>query len=144
MAILGLGHHAPVFEAAEIDMATLPDLQEDELKDLGLPLGPRRKIWAAISCGAPAEVTAPAPEAERRQLTVMFVDLVGSTALSGQLDPEDAARVIRAYQNAVAWGIAPKTDAQPLWPFPTLDRLHHRHGLICRHVCLAERHLVGG
>src|SRR3712207_2462993 len=100
---LGLERYEPVFRANEIDAAVLPKLTDEHLKELGLPLGPRLKLLEVIAelrSGAvpPApspRVTPPAPSAERRQLTVMFVDLVGSTELSGQLDPEDMGTVIR-------------------------------------------------
>ena len=114
LANLGLGKYASTFAANEITPDALPHLSEADLKDLGLPLGPRRIILAAIeelakkqanftSSGAAAVAR---PEAERRQLTLMFVDLVGSTAMSGELDPEDMATVIRAYQTLVAAEIA--------------------------------------
>jgi class 3 adenylate cyclase/predicted ATPase len=117
---LGLERYAPAFHDHEIDAAVLPELTDEHLKELGLPLGPRLKLLKAIaalradppSAGEPAALPseakpgpltgAAAPEAERRQLTVMFVDLVGSTALSGRLDPEDMGAVIRAYQDACA------------------------------------------
>ncbi len=114
LADLGLEKYAPDFEAAEIDFGTLPALREEDLVELGLPLGPRRKIWAAIQrleVGAPASPEDAAPisgapaapaEGERRQLTIMFIDLVGSTALSARLDAEDMAASLKAYQNAVA------------------------------------------
>ena len=99
---LGLERYEPAFRGNEIDLDVLPDLTEADLVTLGLPLGPRRKLLKAIAGlreGAPpsltaneiAEVpaTAPRSEAERRQLTVMFCDLVGSTALASRLDPED-------------------------------------------------------
>ena len=112
---LGLERYAKSFRDNEIDAAVLPRLTDEHLKELGLPLGPRLKLLAAIATlhddTAPP---APAPgmpmpagaasstAAERRQLTVMFCDLVGSTALSGRLDPEEMQEVLRAYQNAVA------------------------------------------
>ena len=107
---LGLERYAPAFRDAEIDAAVLPRLTDEHLKELGLPLGPRLKLLDAVaklrgdgSSTAPAPTTvAPVPGAERRQLTVMFVDLVGSTALSARLDPEEMRELIRAYQNVVA------------------------------------------
>ena len=105
---LGLEKYGPVFADAEIDFEALPQLSEDDLKELGLPLGPRRKIASAIarlSDAATPQAGAPA-EAERRHLTVMFVDLVGSTALAQRLDPEDLREVITAYQNSVAGVVA--------------------------------------
>src|SRR5215469_10933530 len=90
-------------------MAVLPDLTDQHLKDLGVSLGHRLKMLRAIRdlSGDSAAVAAPsAPvatepnrrdEAEPRQLTVMFCDLVGSTALSAKLDPEDLRSIITAY-----------------------------------------------
>ena len=90
------------------------DLTDADLKELGLNLGDRKRLLKAIaaldagSTDARAETAEPTAtpvvprEAERRQLTVMFVDLVGSTELSARLDPEDMSALIRAYQNAVA------------------------------------------
>lgn len=111
---LGLGKYGEVFAENEIDFGALTYLDEDDLKDLGLPMGPRKNLLAAI---AELEKSAPATagpdiavrEAERRQLTVMFVDMVGSTALSGRLDPEEMREAITAYQNAVA-GVVTRFD----------------------------------
>ncbi len=95
---LGFAQFAETFAENDIDLAVLPHLTEQDLKDLGLTIGQRRKLLVAIRAladdGDPAE---PATGAERRQLTVMFCDLVGSTALSAKLDPEDMGEVIRAY-----------------------------------------------
>jgi hypothetical protein len=79
-----------------------PELSDADLAGLGIPLGPRKKLLkaiAALGSDVPAPMLARAPtavkrEAERRQLTVMFCDLVGSTALSARLDPEDLREVI--------------------------------------------------
>ena len=87
----------------------MPELTADDLKDLGVTLvGHRRKLLAAIAAlrsqgsSAPdAREVANASTAERRQLTVMFCDLVGSTALSMRLDPEDLREVVGAYHRAV-------------------------------------------
>jgi class 3 adenylate cyclase len=106
---LGLERYVEVFEANDIDAAVLRTLNADDLRELGVTsLGHRKKLLEAIAAlrepaGAPMATpvgvgTAATPrEAERRQLTVMFVDLVGSTALSARLDPEDMGAVIRAY-----------------------------------------------
>jgi class 3 adenylate cyclase len=106
---LGMSEYAERFAENDIDMAVLPDLTDQHLKDLGVSLGHRLKMLRAIRdlSGASAAATAPsAPmatestrrdEAERRQLTVMFCDLVGSTALSARLDPEDLRSIIGAY-----------------------------------------------
>jgi class 3 adenylate cyclase/predicted ATPase len=96
------------FRDNAIDPAVLPELTADDLKDLGVSLvGHRRKLLAAIAAlrseaGPVPETAVAAQAAERRQLTVMFCDLVGSTALSTQLDPEDLREVIAAYHRAVA------------------------------------------
>src|SRR5215471_16729819 len=98
---LGMPEYAERFAENKIDISVLPDLTEQHLKDLGVALGHRLKMLRAIRdlSGAPVAPTLPsAPtateptrrdDAERRQLTVMFTDLVGSTALSAKLDPED-------------------------------------------------------
>ena len=110
---LGLERYLPAFRDNEIDWEALPKLTAEDLKDLGVVLGGhRRKLLAAIAAlGAavpavtvtPGSGDAPAPAvAERRQLTVMFCDLVGSTALSARLDPEDLRAVIGAYHRCVA------------------------------------------
>ncbi len=117
LARLGLDKYAEVFTANEVDFDTLRHLTEDDLRELDLPIGPRRKILAAISAldddtvspmssVSVAVSVRPAREAERRQLTVMFIDLVGSTELSQRLDPEDMRDVFRAYQAAVSAEIA--------------------------------------
>ncbi len=106
LAGLGLAKYATTFAKNEITPEVLPHLSDADLKALGLPMGPRKLVLAAITelgkSDMPAAGSTPRPETERRQLTVMFVDLVGSTALSGQLDPEEMAEVIRKYQNAVS------------------------------------------
>jgi class 3 adenylate cyclase/predicted ATPase len=116
LEVLGLGRYAEVFAENEIDPEALPFLTEEDLKDIGVALGARRKILAAITRPAPAgpaelaaqplERQSVGVEAERRQLTVMFVDLVGSTALSERLDPEDLRELLRAYQTSCADAVA--------------------------------------
>jgi class 3 adenylate cyclase/predicted ATPase len=101
---LGLERYELVFRDNEIDRETLPKLTAEDLKDLGVVLGShRRKLLAAI---AALQGNAPSMEGafpvERRQLTVMFCDLVGSTELASRLDPEDLREVVAAYQRAVA------------------------------------------
>jgi class 3 adenylate cyclase/ABC-type transport system involved in cytochrome c biogenesis ATPase subunit/tetratricopeptide (TPR) repeat protein len=106
----GFDRYAGLFEQHEIDGEALAALTDDNLKELGLPLGPRVKLLKAIAALAAGTAPLPAPvpavpappAAERRQLTVVFVDLVGSTALSSRLDPEDLRAVVRAYQKSVA------------------------------------------
>jgi class 3 adenylate cyclase len=115
---LGLERYEPAFRDNGIDAEVLPKLIAEDLKDIGVTrVGDRRKLLEAIAAlrvGAPpspvaeqpSEVPGPAPaplsEAERRQLTVMFCDLVGSTALSARLDPEDLRSIIVAYHRGVA------------------------------------------
>src|SRR5215469_17079402 len=114
---LGLPQYGPAFIEADIDLSVLPDLTEADLERLGVTLGHRKKLLRAIAAldesptkappaaaAAAARLPNPPPlgldpgivgegtvgaEAERRQVTVMFCDLVGSTALSARLDPED-------------------------------------------------------
>jgi class 3 adenylate cyclase len=104
---LGLEQYEPAFRANEIDATLLPSLTVEDLKDLGVSLvGHRRRLLdaiAALGAQAPTTPVVPAPAAaERRQLTVMFCDLVGSTALASRLDPEDLREVIGAYHQCVA------------------------------------------
>jgi SAM (Sterile alpha motif) domain-containing protein/adenylate/guanylate cyclase family protein len=101
---LGLSEHTDRFADNKIDVSVLPHLTDEDLKEIGVPLGHRRKIFAAINQGAaPVHFETKAQDAaERRHVTVMFSDLVGSTALSERMDPEDLREVISAYQNCVA------------------------------------------
>src|SRR3954471_13794737 len=106
---LGLGQYAERFAQNGIDVGVLPELMDEDFEKLGVLLGHRRKMLRAIADLDPAALIAsPAPphDAERRHLTVMFCDLVGSTALSARLDPEDMWEVIRAYRAACAGVIA--------------------------------------
>ena len=108
---LDLGEYAERFAENKIDISVLPHITDQDLKDIGIPLGHRRKILAAINQGVasiplPVEPT-PSVEPktqdapERRHVTVLFSDLVGSTALSARMDPEDLREVISAYQTCV-------------------------------------------
>lgn len=127
---LGLQRLVGAFEENGVDGDIVLDLEDGDLRELGLNLGDRKRLLRAIAAvrgeqaAAPSpapEPTAPAPdaepepqpqplksvrrprgEAERRQLTVMFVDLVGSTALSNRLDPEEMSAVIKRYQDAIS------------------------------------------
>jgi class 3 adenylate cyclase len=114
---LGLGQYAQRFVENEITLSILPDLTDADLKELGVvALGHRRLLLRAIAAlnnvekrtptpttAAPAPVTPQQRDsAERRQVTVMFSDLVGSTALAARMDPEDLREVISAYQKCVA------------------------------------------
>jgi hypothetical protein len=115
---LGLEQYMPAFTANDIDAEVLPELTADDLIGLGITsIGHRRKLLAAIVAlrgDAPQPVAEIAPavtavisgEAERRQLTVMFCDLVGSTPLSTRYDPEDLREVIGAYHRCVAETVA--------------------------------------
>jgi class 3 adenylate cyclase/predicted ATPase len=96
---LGLERFEPMFREHAIEPDVLHDLTEDHLREMGLPLGARLKLLKAI--GANSARTEP-ENAERRQVTVLFSDLVGSTALSTSMDPEDLRDVITAYQTCVA------------------------------------------
>jgi class 3 adenylate cyclase/predicted ATPase len=112
---LGLEKYEAAFRENDIDDTVLPGLTAEDLKDLGVgSIGHRRKLLDAIAAMR-AEASAPTPvsaaplqsndtakdTAERRQVTVMFSDLVGSTALSTRMDPEDLREVISAYQRCV-------------------------------------------
>ena len=114
---LGMSEYAERFAENRIDFSILPDLTDQDLIDLGIVLGDRRKMLRAIANLEATEKSTPAvtvatpasaapvelhDTAERRQVTVMFSDLVGSTALSARMDPEDLREVISAYQKCVA------------------------------------------
>ena len=116
----GLGQLASTFADAAIDLDILSEITENDLEKLGIPLGDRKRLMRAIAAlgealppvepealaadreAASAAVSVTRPRAERRQLTVMFTDLVGSTELSARLDPEDMGTAIRAYQDCCA------------------------------------------
>jgi class 3 adenylate cyclase/predicted ATPase len=104
LAKIGLERYAAAFANNDIDVAVLPHLTDADLEKVGVSLGHRRKILAAIVELRGAIPASPQPHdsAERRQVTVMFSDLVGSTALSARMDPEDLREVISAYQKCVA------------------------------------------
>jgi class 3 adenylate cyclase/predicted ATPase len=108
---IGLEQYAQTFRDNAIDADVLRDLTDEHLRELGLPLGARLKLLRAVAAlgtseqtPASPEITPPAPraDAERRHVTVMFSDLVGSTALSARVDPEDLREVISSYQKCVA------------------------------------------
>ena len=106
LASLGLGQYAEAFDEAAIDEEVLADLTDADLASMGLPLGHRRKLLKAIAAvtGRPSHAgsgsAAASPAAERRQLTVLFCDLVGSTALSGAMDPEALRGLMGRYHEA--------------------------------------------
>jgi class 3 adenylate cyclase len=108
---LGMSEYAQRFTENGIDVSVLRYLTDQDLEKIGVLLGHRRKMLAAIAELVGAVQAPPQPAlteskpqdtAERRQVTVMFSDLVGSTALSGRMDPEDLREVIAAYQKCVA------------------------------------------
>jgi class 3 adenylate cyclase/tetratricopeptide (TPR) repeat protein/energy-coupling factor transporter ATP-binding protein EcfA2 len=114
------GQYADAFEANDIDLDILPDLNEHDLEQLGVSLGNRRRLLKAIAerdsaatsstagglaSSSKAAALEPAPDAERRQVTVLFCDMVGSTALSGEVDPEVLGNLIRRYQDVTAGAI---------------------------------------
>lgn len=113
LSTLGLGEYVALFDEHKIDLDVLPELTESDLKELEIPLGHRKKLLKAIadldSSGAPAASSTEGvsstvsggavSEAERRQVTIMFCDLVGSTELSGRMDAEDLRALIADYQD---------------------------------------------
>jgi class 3 adenylate cyclase len=109
---LGLSEYAQRFAENGIDVSVLQHLTDQDLKEIGVLLGHRRKMLAAIGelAGATSLLAEPAARsewkpqdtAERRQVTLMFADMVGSTALSARMDPEDLRDIILAYQKCVA------------------------------------------
>ena len=111
---LGMSAYAERFAENDIDFAVLADLTDQDLEKIGVTsLGHRRNLLRAIAelkvfdkgpaaTSAPSSTTSTKSDAERRQVTVMFSDLVGSTALSARMDPEDLREVISAYQKCVA------------------------------------------
>jgi class 3 adenylate cyclase/tetratricopeptide (TPR) repeat protein len=112
---IGLEQHAELFASNDIDLDLLPDLSDEDLKELGLSLGHRRRLLRAIAerssetlRSAAEHMAASDPgrgdtvrEAERRQLTVLFCDIVSSTELSGRHDPEDFRELLRRYHDAL-------------------------------------------
>jgi hypothetical protein len=113
---VGLGQYEAVFRDNGIDAEVLPDLTDADLEKLGVLLGHRRRLLKAIA-GRSVSAVEPSPPstmisrppadvAERRQVTVMFCDLVGSTAMSARLDPEDMRAIIGAYHKRCASLIA--------------------------------------
>ena len=107
---LGLEKYSAILASHDIDLTVVPDLTEQDLEKLGLSLGHRRKFLTAAATLRPATSSPvalaevrpsnqPAPQVERRQVTVVFIDLVGSTALGSELDPEDLIRLLRQYRD---------------------------------------------
>jgi len=106
-----LEQYADVLEANDVGLDVLPDLDDRDLEALGLSLGNRRRLLKAVGAHAAeaaaskpsnAEIAPVSGDAERRQVTVLFCDMVGSTALSGTIDPELLGTLIRRYQDATA------------------------------------------
>src|SRR5689334_10071097 len=117
---IGLGGYADLFEGEQIDFDTVRHLDDASLKELGVPMGPRLKLLAAIRAlsdshhrftnqpqppSTPEAALKSPGRVERRQLTVMFCDLIGSTELAEQLDPEELRELMRAYQSACATAV---------------------------------------
>src|SRR6516225_3147035 len=111
---VGLGQYEATFRAHDIDVDVLPDVTEADLEKIGLPLGARKRLMKAIANLRPPESAPsalplepsrppiapsppPRPDAERRPITVMFCDLVGSTSLAAKLDAEDWRNLVSAY-----------------------------------------------
>src|SRR5215831_19152180 len=111
---VGLGQYEAAFRENAIDLSILPDLTDQDLEKIGVLLGHRRKLLRAIAnletqktsastVASPTTIDAsPRDAAELRQVTIMFSDLVGSTALSARMDLEDLRKVISAYQKCAA------------------------------------------
>lgn len=113
---IGLSEYIAVFEENGVDLRSLGDLSEDDLKELDVKLGHRRLIQRMVADQNPADLspanavtvsqsTPPSGEADRRQLTIMFADLVGSTQLSTELEPEDLRELNRQFQEAASAAI---------------------------------------
>jgi len=125
LAELGLEKFSSAFAEAEVQFSDLAGLTEEDLKEIGLPVGPRRRASRAIKAMRETDDSVPvsveidpieipqqndrpdaSSDAERRHLTVMFIDLVGSTAMASGADAEDMRDVITGYQNTVAGVVA--------------------------------------
>jgi len=107
----GLGKYAERFAEQDVGLDVLPELTDGDLERLGVSLGDRRRFLRAaakldLAGQAPEPAIDQSRQAERRQLTVMFADLVDSTQLAARLDPEDMQGVIAAYQRAVGSEVA--------------------------------------
>jgi len=104
LAAVGLPQYAGLFEEQRIELDVVPQLTDGDLKELGIPLGDRKRFLSAIAAltgtTAPDVTAAQAgPAAERRQITVVFCDLIGSTELASRLDPEDLAAAMTSYHD---------------------------------------------
>ena len=145
---LGLERYEAAFRDNQIDWAVLPELTSEDLREIGVvPIGHRRKLLASIA-GLGATGTA-ASEAERRQLTVMFCDLVGSTELSARLDPEDLREVITAYHpqspksSRALTGLSPSIWAMACWLISATHRAHEDDAEHAVRAGLGVIHAVG-
>jgi hypothetical protein len=99
----GLSRYAPLFRQHEIDLDVLPELSSDDLRELGIPLGDRKRFLNVIPDLKPRQALRTIPgagpgAAERRRMTIAFCDIVGSTRLAGRLDPEELGEVMRSFQ----------------------------------------------
>lgn len=105
LASHGLGHLHQALSDADVSTDLLADLSDEDFRELGISLGDRKRLRRALGS---ASIAPPPPEslAERRHMSIMFVDLVDSTRISREIDPEEMADLLRAYQNAVAGVIA--------------------------------------
>jgi class 3 adenylate cyclase/tetratricopeptide (TPR) repeat protein len=107
---LGLSQYETVFRESEIETDVLPELTDADLEKLGAPLGHRKRLLKAIAVlsapDSPASGSPPQTDAERRHLTVMFCDLVGSTAISASLDAEDWRNLVNAYLDEASKAVA--------------------------------------
>src|SRR5262249_16624050 len=109
---VGLPQYIELFEREQIDLRVLPELCEADLIQLALPLGPRKLLLKAIAnlagTHSPGDVriAASASHSERRQLTVLFCDMVGFTDLASRLDPEVLQNIVRRYEDTCAASVA--------------------------------------
>ena len=106
---IGLQQYADVLARNDIDLGILRELTEGDLEKLGLSLGHRRRLLKALSSLAaevPVTAAAIAQEAERRPVTILFCDLIGSTELANAIDPEDMSELLQRYQDLCAGAIA--------------------------------------
>ena len=111
LTAVGLEKYASTLAEADVDLEILPDLSDEGLKEIGLPVGARRKLQRHLDAASPQSGEAASGQppkrltdasAQRRQVTVMFVDLADSTALAARMDPEELSNVNRTYQTHVA------------------------------------------
>src|ERR1700753_3441752 len=106
---LGLDQYVRAFRENRIEADTVPELTDQLLRDIGVPLGHRLRMLRAVrELGGLTSFAAqePARHAERRHMTLMFCDLLGLSALAAELDPEDVAKLIHACQSVIAAAVA--------------------------------------